>query len=100
MSIFELIGLQIQIGKAAAQPGKPKAPIERLVRQFTAWLCPGFSVAVKTMQSGNAKTELEKLGVPSGRITTRAYGADNPVANNDTATGRQLNRRVEIVFPQ
>ncbi len=38
------------------------------------------------------------LGVPPDRLSTRAHGEDDPVANNDTAAGRQLNRRVEIVF--
>lgn len=46
------------------------------------------------------KAELENLGAQSNRLTTRAFGADNPVSSNDTPTGRQMNRRVEIVFPQ
>lgn len=43
-------------------------------------------------------TELVNLGVARGRLTTRALGADSPVSSNDTETGRQMNRRVEIVF--
>lgn len=42
--------------------------------------------------------ELVNLGVPADRLSTRAYGEQNPVANNATAAGRQMNRRVEIVF--
>jgi outer membrane protein OmpA-like peptidoglycan-associated protein len=34
------------------------------------------------------------------RIHTRGYGADAPIANNDTATGLAQNRRVEIIFYQ
>ena len=41
---------------------------------------------------------LVDLGVPADRLTTKAFGADQPVASNGTAAGRQLNRRVEIVF--
>lgn len=37
-------------------------------------------------------------GAPTDKIETRAYGKAHPVAGNDTAAGRQANRRVEIVF--
>lgn len=43
------------------------------------------------------KTWLQaKAGVPGDRIITIAEGEDAPVASNQTAEGRQLNRRVEI----
>ncbi len=42
--------------------------------------------------------ELVKLGVSPAHLTIRAHGADEPVASNGTAAGRQLNRRVEILF--
>lgn len=35
-------------------------------------------------------------GVDSRRITTEGYGESMPVADNDTESGRQLNRRVEL----
>jgi len=38
------------------------------------------------------------LGVPRERIAMRGYGEAFPVASNDTAANRQLNRRVEIVL--
>jgi outer membrane protein OmpA-like peptidoglycan-associated protein len=38
------------------------------------------------------------LGVARERIATRGYGEAFPVASNDTAANRQLNRRVEIVL--
>lgn len=41
---------------------------------------------------------LASLGVPRERIGTRGYGEAFPVASNDTASNRQLNRRVEIVL--
>ncbi len=43
---------------------------------------------------------LERRGVDVGRITTRGYGETRPIASNRTSGGRQLNRRVEIVFPE
>jgi outer membrane protein OmpA-like peptidoglycan-associated protein len=41
---------------------------------------------------------LGSLGVPRDRIAMKAYGEAFPVAPNDTASNRQLNRRVEIVL--
>lgn len=39
---------------------------------------------------------LENIGVRSSRIDTIGYGESQPRASNSTASGRQLNRRVEI----
>lgn len=41
---------------------------------------------------------LGSMGVPRDRVAMRAYGEAFPVAPNDTASNRQLNRRVEIVL--
>jgi len=35
--------------------------------------------------------------VPQGSISTHGFGQANPIASNDTAAGRQQNRRVELV---
>lgn len=40
---------------------------------------------------------LIQQGVDPARITTRGYGEEYPVAGNDTASARQLNRRVEVI---
>jgi OOP family OmpA-OmpF porin len=39
---------------------------------------------------------LVRKGVPAGRLTARGFGESNPVASNDTAEGRALNRRVAL----
>jgi outer membrane protein OmpA-like peptidoglycan-associated protein len=44
------------------------------------------------------KAALVKRGISSNRIDARGYGPQFPVASNDNAAGRQLNRRVEIVI--
>lgn len=36
--------------------------------------------------------------VASSRITTMGYGESQPIADNDTQTGRQKNRRVEVAI--
>jgi len=35
--------------------------------------------------------------LPAASITTRGFGKTQPVVSNDTAAGRQRNRRVELV---
>jgi outer membrane protein OmpA-like peptidoglycan-associated protein len=37
-------------------------------------------------------------GIPDGSIVSRGLGKTSPVASNDTAEGRQQNRRVELVL--
>ena len=44
------------------------------------------------------RTALIDMGTSSDRITTRGYGETFPVASNDTAVSRQLNRRVEVII--
>jgi outer membrane protein OmpA-like peptidoglycan-associated protein len=40
------------------------------------------------------------MGVSTSQLATRAYGAERPTADNSTAAGRQMNRRVEIAFAE
>ncbi|MBI4003706.1 MAG: OmpA family protein, partial [Candidatus Omnitrophica bacterium] len=42
-----------------------------------------------------------KRGFNAGRLTAIGYGESRPITSNDTADGRQRNRRVElIILPQ
>jgi outer membrane protein OmpA-like peptidoglycan-associated protein len=54
--------------------------------------------ALSEKRAWAVKAALVARGLPSNRIDARGYGPSFPVAGNDTATGRQLNRRVEIVI--
>jgi len=49
-------------------------------------------------RAGAVRTALLELGVARERIDMRGYGESFPVAGNDSAASRQLNRRVEIVL--
>jgi outer membrane protein OmpA-like peptidoglycan-associated protein len=49
-------------------------------------------------RADSVRSALIGLGVPTASMSTRAHGPDVPVAANDTPSGRQMNRRVEIVF--
>ena len=44
------------------------------------------------------RSALQEMGVGRERIAIRAFGEAYPVAANDTAPSRQLNRRVEIIL--
>lgn len=44
------------------------------------------------------RTVLVGMGISGDRIETRGYAEQYPVASNNTAAGRQLNRRVEIIL--
>ena len=39
---------------------------------------------------------LQRAGVPADRMTAVGFGADNPIAPNDTEAGKAQNRRIEI----
>lgn len=49
-------------------------------------------------RAGAVRSALLELGVAPARIAIRGYGETYPVAANDTAQNRQLNRRVEIIL--
>ena len=40
---------------------------------------------------------LTGAGIPTASVTSKGFGKTEPVATNDTAAGRQQNRRVELV---
>lgn len=48
-------------------------------------------------RAGSVRDYLVESGVNSNAVTAQGYGNTQPVATNDTSTGRQQNRRVELV---
>ncbi len=56
------------------------------------------SLSLSQARAESVQTELVRRGIARGRILARGYGPDFPVADNDTAAGRQRNRRVDIVI--
>jgi outer membrane protein OmpA-like peptidoglycan-associated protein len=57
-----------------------------------------FNYDLAQRRANAVKMALTDRGVPADRLTTRAFGQENPTSSNETSAGRQLNRRVEIVF--
>lgn len=47
-------------------------------------------------RAGAVKNIVQANGVATARITTLGFGESQPIADNNTKYGRQLNRRVEI----
>jgi outer membrane protein OmpA-like peptidoglycan-associated protein len=56
-----------------------------------------FNQTLSEERAGAVRDYLTSQGVPFGSITTKGFGKTNPIASNDTAEGRQENRRVELV---
>lgn len=55
-----------------------------------------INIPLSQNRANSVLNYLAGQGIPSHRMTARGYGATAPVATNDTVTGRQQNRRVEI----
>ncbi|HYV61062.1 MAG TPA: OmpA family protein [Bryobacteraceae bacterium] len=50
-------------------------------------------------QRGSAVRDyLTQQGMPANSVSTKGFGKTQPVASNETASGRQQNRRVELVI--
>jgi outer membrane protein OmpA-like peptidoglycan-associated protein len=58
---------------------------------------PSFNEQLSEQRAASVQTYLAQQGVPAGSISIHGFGQANPVASNDTASGRQQNRRVELV---
>lgn len=57
-----------------------------------------YNQVLSQNRADSVKAFLLSQGVESNRITTVGKGESTPVASNDSASGRQMNRRVEIVI--
>lgn len=58
----------------------------------------GHNQILSEQRAHAVRIALTDMGISNDRISTRGYGEDYPVAGNDTAGNRQLNRRVEIIL--
>jgi len=60
-----------------------------------------YNMGLSQRRANSVKKYLEKAGIVSGRLTTKAYGESKPIAPNkidgkDNPAGRAKNRRVEL----
>ena len=57
-----------------------------------------YNLQLSQLRAQSVESYLASSGVPAERIRAIGYGETRPEAPNDSATGRQQNRRVEIVI--
>lgn len=58
-----------------------------------------FNLDLSRERAFSVRRALIARGIDGSRITTRNLGESSPIADNNTAAGRQQNRRVEVIFP-
>jgi outer membrane protein OmpA-like peptidoglycan-associated protein len=56
-----------------------------------------YNMKLSQQRADSVRDYLVSQEVPGNFVTSVGYGKTNPVASNDTAAGRQQNRRVEMV---
>jgi outer membrane protein OmpA-like peptidoglycan-associated protein len=56
-----------------------------------------YNQTLSENRAGSVRDYLATEGIPAASMTARGFGKTQPVASNDTAGGRQQNRRVELV---
>jgi len=57
-----------------------------------------YNMKLSDKRATSVSSYITTKGVASGRIDETGYGETDPVATNETAEGRELNRRVEVVI--
>ena len=57
-----------------------------------------YNLELSQRRANAVMLALQDMGIASNRVAIRGYGKELPVSANDSAAGRQMNRRVEIVL--
>ena len=108
--IVNMSGVWFDTGKATLKPGA-REKLSKIAGILSGH--PGLKLEVEGHTDNTGSDELNQQlserradavreflvqqGVSPALITARGMGESQPVASNDTAAGRQLNRRVEMV---
>jgi len=113
-------GLVITLGDVLFATGRAdlKSGARRSLEKLSAFLheypqrsvqIEGFTDSVGTddynqglseRRAGAVRDALTSMGISGDRIQTRGLGKSSPVADNESATGRQQNRRVEVIISE
>jgi outer membrane protein OmpA-like peptidoglycan-associated protein len=56
-----------------------------------------YNMKLSDERAGTVQQYLVQQGIAQDNVSAKGFGKENPVASNSTASGRQLNRRVELV---
>ena len=57
-----------------------------------------YNQGLSERRAESVRHYLREQGIDSGRLTASGKGESGPVASNDSASGRQQNRRVEVII--
>jgi len=111
--VVNLSGILFDLGKATLQPA---AQLTVAKLSGVLLMMPDVNLRIEghTDSTGSdaineklskerAKTVYDlllEMGIPEERMSYEGYGPKFPVASNDTADGRALNRRVEVVLKE
>jgi len=57
-----------------------------------------YNQRLSEQRGGTVRDYLTQQGLPGNSVTAKGFGKTQPAASNDTAKGRQQNRRVELVI--
>ena len=57
-----------------------------------------YNQELSERRGGSVREYLIGQGMAQGSVSSRGFGRTQPLASNDTASGRQQNRRVELVI--
>jgi outer membrane protein OmpA-like peptidoglycan-associated protein len=57
-----------------------------------------YNQQLSEQRGASVRDYLTQEGMAAGSVTAKGFGKSQPVASNDTAAGRQQNRRVELVI--
>ena len=56
-----------------------------------------YNLELSEKRADSVRAYLISNGVSPDHVTAQGFGKSNPVADNDTAEGRKLNRRVDMI---
>lgn len=57
-----------------------------------------YNQSLSERRAGAVRMALVKMGVDPARVVSQGYGKEYPVADNGSASGRAMNRRVEVTI--
>ncbi len=83
--------------KKVVQFMRKNADVDLIISGYTDAVGPNsYNKKLSDKRSAAVKKWLTDKGIDADRLKTKAFGQDNPVADNSTKLGRKQNRRAEL----